>query len=143
MQKACNRPWRGNLADQVDFANVDTQFQRSGGDQHLQFATLEPLFGVQAKLLGQAAVVGRDGLFAQPLAQMPAQAFGQAPGVDEDQRGAVLPGKRGEAVVDQLPHVIGHHRRQRHRRHFYGQIPGTGVADVNDLAGAVASDQEA
>jgi hypothetical protein len=39
---------RGDLADQVDIADIDAQLQRRGGDQHLQLAALEPLFGIQA-----------------------------------------------------------------------------------------------
>ncbi|MNG19082.1 hypothetical protein D3C84_1032020 [compost metagenome] len=63
-------------------------------------------------------MVGGDCLLAEALAQVPAQAFGQASGVDENQRGAVFAGEDGEAVVDQFPHIVGHHRRQRHRRYF-------------------------
>ncbi|MNS87513.1 hypothetical protein D3C72_1214600 [compost metagenome] len=77
----------------------------------MQLAALESLFGVQAKLLGQAAMVGGYCVFAEAFAQVPAQAFGQASGVDENQCGAVFAGEGGEAVVDQLPDIIGHHRR--------------------------------
>ncbi|MNL46495.1 hypothetical protein D3C87_1692140 [compost metagenome] len=77
----------------------------------MQVAALESLLGIQAKFLGQAAVVGGDGILAQALAQVPAQAFGQTSGVDEDQRGPVFPGEGGEAVVDQLPDIVGHHGR--------------------------------
>ncbi|MNV26839.1 hypothetical protein D3C71_1179650 [compost metagenome] len=111
LQESGNRTWRGDLTHQVDVADVDAQFQRCGGDQHLQLAALEPLFGVEAKLLGQAAMVGGYCVFAEAFAQVPAQAFGQASGVDENQCGAVFAGEGGEAVVDQLPDIIGHHRR--------------------------------
>ncbi len=85
-------------------------------------------------------MVGGDAGLAQALAQVPGQAFGQASGVDEDQGGAVFAGERGEAVVDQLPHVIGHHRRQRHRRHFNTQVAGAGVADIDDGAFTASAD---
>ncbi|MNZ61958.1 hypothetical protein D3C78_800640 [compost metagenome] len=111
LQKPGNRARRGDLAHQVDVADVDPQLQRRRGDQHLQVAALESLLGIQAKLLGQAAVVGGHGILAQALAQVPAQAFGQTSGVDEDQRGPVFPGEGGEAVVDQLPDIVGHHGR--------------------------------
>ncbi|MCY1399070.1 hypothetical protein D9M71_141190 [compost metagenome] len=111
LQKPGNRTRRGDLAHQVDVADVDPQFQRRRGDQHLQFAALEPLLGVQTKFLGQAAVVGRYRVLAQAFAQVTAKAFGQTPGVDENQRGPVFPGEGGEAVVDQLPDIVGHHGR--------------------------------
>ena len=90
LQKPVDGPGRADLAHQVDVADIDSQLQGGGGDQHLQLAGLEALLGVQAHLLGQAAVVGGHCGFAQALAQMPGQALGQTPGVDEDQRGAVL-----------------------------------------------------
>ena len=93
LQKSRNRARRGDLADQVDVANVDPQLQRRRGDQHLQLAALEPLLGIQAKLLGQAAMVGGHGVLAETFAQVAAQAFGQAPGVDENQRGPVFAGE--------------------------------------------------
>jgi len=130
------------LADQVDFTDIDAQFQRSGGDQHLQLAALEPLFGVEAGFLGQAAVVRGDGVFAKAFAEVSAQAFGEAPGIDENQRGAMFAGQFGEPVINQLPDIVSHHRRQRHRRHFDAQIPWPGVADVDDLAGAISADQK-
>ena len=110
LQKSRNRARRGDLADQVDVANIDPQFQRRRGDQHLQFAALEPLLGIQAKLLGQAAMVGGHGVLAETFAQVAAQAFGQAPGVDENQRGPVFAGEGGEAVVHQFPDIVGHSR---------------------------------
>jgi hypothetical protein len=62
LQKAVDGARRADLAHQVDIADIDAQLQRGGGDQHLQFAALEPLLGVQAQLLGQAAVVGGHGV---------------------------------------------------------------------------------
>ncbi|CAI8846367.1 hypothetical protein EMIT0P176_20244 [Pseudomonas sp. IT-P176] len=142
LQEPGNRARRGDLADQFDVADVDPQFQRRSGDQHLQLAALESLLGIQAKLLGQAAVVRGHRVLAQAFAEVAAQAFGQAPGVDEDQGGAVLAGEGGDALIDQLPDIVGHHCRQRHGRHFDVQVPGAGVADVDDVTGASSAHQE-
>jgi len=87
-------------------------------------------------------MVGGHGLLTEAFAQVPCQAFGQAPGVDENQRGAVSAGQFGEAVVDQIPYIIGHHRRQWHGRHFDVQVTGAGVADVDDLTRAVGAHQK-
>ena len=44
-----------------------------------------------------------DLIFSDALAEMQRQALGQAAGVDEDQRGTMLHGQLGEAVVDFAP----------------------------------------
>ena len=68
LQEAGDRARRAELADQVDVADVDAELQRRGGHQHLQLAALQPLLGVEALLLRQAAVVRGDRVFAEPLA---------------------------------------------------------------------------
>ena len=89
LQEGGDRAGRFDLADQVDIADVDAQLQRGGGNQHLQLAVLQALFGVQAQFLGQAAMVRGHGRFAQAVAEVAGDAFGQAPGVDEYQCGAM------------------------------------------------------
>ena len=135
LQKRRNRAWGGDLTNQVDVADIDAQFQRCGGDEYLQVTALEPLFGIQTLLLGQAAVVGCDALMAQALAQVASKAFGQASGVDEYQRGAMRLCELGQTVVDQFPDIVGHYRSERHRWHFYSQVARPRVADVDDRAG--------
>ena len=39
-----NQPRRAELADQVDVADVDAELERTGGDQRLELARLQPLF---------------------------------------------------------------------------------------------------
>ena len=73
-------------------------------------------------------------LLAQPLGQVTRGALGHATGVDEDQRGAVLAGELGEAVVDGVPGVVGHHRFERDGRDFDGEVARAGVAHVDDGA---------
>ena len=97
LQQRGDRARRTELADQVDVADVDAQFQRRGRDQHLQFAALEPLLGVQPQFLRQAAVVRGDRVLAQPFGEVARDALGHAPRVDEDQRGAMRLDQFGEA----------------------------------------------
>ena len=140
---------RAHLAHQVDVADVDAQLQRRGGDQHLQVAALEALFGGQPVFLGQATVVRRHVLRAEALAQVARHALGHAPRVDEDERGPVQHHQFGHAVVDALPHLVRHHRLQRHRRQFQRQVARAHVADIDHGARATvdararAPDQEA
>ena len=63
-----------------------------------------------AALLRQAAVVRGDDVVAEPLAELVREPLGQAPGVDEHERGAVLADQRGDAVED-VAHLLG--RRDR------------------------------
>ncbi|MNJ43634.1 hypothetical protein D3C77_386490 [compost metagenome] len=92
--------------------------------------------------LGQAAVMRSHGRRAQAFAQVAGQAFGQAPGVDEYQRGAVLPGQRGQAVIHQLPDIVGHDGAQGHRRYLQGQVAGTRVADIDNRTVAAFAHQK-
>lgn len=129
---------RRQLADQLDVADIDAQLQRGGRHQYLQLPGLEALLGIQAQLLGQAAVVGRHLAAAEAFGEEAGDPLGHAPGVDEHQGGAVLAGQVRQAVVDQLPGVVGHHRFQRHRRYLDAQVAGARIADVDDPAGRIA-----
>src|SRR5262249_5648736 len=55
LEKARDRARRPELADEVDLADVDAQFERSGRHQRLELAVLEPLFGIETLLFGEAA----------------------------------------------------------------------------------------
>jgi hypothetical protein len=123
-----------DLHHQVDVADVDAELERGGGDQHLQLAGLQALLGVQAQFARQAAVVRGHALVAQALAEVARRALGHAPRVDEHQRGAVLAHQLRDALVDLLPLVVRHHRRQRRRRQFQRQVALLGVADVDQRA---------
>ena len=135
LQQPRDAPGRAKLADQVHLADVDAQFQRRRGHQHLEFSGLEPLLGHQPVLFRQAAVVGGDPILAAPVRQVPGHAFGQPAGVDEHDRGAVTGRERGQPVVDLDPDLVGHDRLQRRRRQFQPEVPVADVALVDDLAG--------
>ena len=88
--------------------------------------------------------MGGDVLLAEPVAQGAGHALGQAPGVDEDQRGPVPFDQRRHAVVEALGRLSGQHRFQRRIRQFDGEIPLAPVSRVDDAtigaAGQEASD---
>ena len=73
-------------------------------------------------------------LLAQPLTQVPGRALGHAPGVDENQRRAVLADQRGQLLIDFLPHFVGHHRFERRRRHLDAEVARAAVAGIDDRA---------
>ena len=49
LQQGCDRVWRAELTDQIDITDIDTEFERGSGDQHLEVAALEALQGVVAE----------------------------------------------------------------------------------------------
>ena len=116
LQEARDRARRAELADEIDVADIDAELERGGGDQRLELAALEPLLGVEPLLLGEAAVMRRDLLLAEPLGELAGRALGHAARVDEDERRAVLLDQLGEAVVDLLPDLGRHHRFERRGR---------------------------
>ena len=60
----------GDLADEVDGADVDAEFERGGGDEDLDLAVFEALLGVEAEGAGERAVVRGDCVFAEALREL-------------------------------------------------------------------------
>ena len=50
LQRDGDRSRRADLADEIDGADVDAELERRGGDDRLQLAGFEPLFGVSRSL---------------------------------------------------------------------------------------------
>ena len=140
LQKGRDRAWRTNLADEIDVADVDPELERGGRHQGLEFAALQPLFGGEPELLGHAAVMRGDGLFAETVGELARDALGHAPGVDEHERGAVLRDELGQAGVDFRPHFLRHHRLERRSRNLQAQIAPALMSRINDrdLRGGLA-----
>ena len=133
-RNADDRARRAELADEVDLADVDAELERGGRHQRLELAVLEPLLGVEALLLGQAAVVRGDVLGAEPVGQLRASPARPSAGVDEDQRGAVRLDQVRETLIDLLPHLGRHHRFERRVRNLEREIARAAVAGVDDGA---------
>ena len=123
---------RADLDHQIDGADINSELQRCGRHQHAEFAVLELVFGGQAQLARQAAVVRGDGFFAQLLRQVMRHALGHAARVHEHQRGTVLPNQFGNALVDLVPHLVGGHRAELDAGDLDLQVHGAAVADVDD-----------
>ena len=96
LQEGRDRARRADLADEIDVADVDAEFERGGRHERLQFAALEPLLGGEPQLLRQAAVMRGDGLFAEAIAEIARDALGHAPRVDEHQRRAMRRDELGQ-----------------------------------------------
>ena len=113
LQQSRDGARRGDLTHEVDVTDVDAELQRRGRDQRLQLAALELLLGVEALLARHAAMMRSDLVLAETLGQRARHALGQAPGVDEHQRRAVLLDQAGQPLVDLAPHLARHHRLER------------------------------
>ena len=141
MQKTGNGAGTAQLADQIDLADVDAQFQRGGGDQRLQLAALQTVLGGEALFFREAAMVRGDVLVAQSVAQAARQPFGQPTGIDEDQRGPVGLDQGRHAIVDVAGGLAREHSFQRQVRQFDGKIQLAAMAGVDD-ATVTAPSQE-
>lgn len=58
---------RADLADEIDFADVDAELERSRRHQRLQRAALQASFGTEPLLFAEAAVVCGDVLLSYAL----------------------------------------------------------------------------
>ena len=61
-------------------------------------------------------------LVAEALGQLPRDALGHPPRVDEDERRAMRLDQFGEPVVDLLPDLVRHHRLERRRGDFEREV---------------------
>ena len=61
-------PWRIDLENQIDRADIDAEFERRGRDQHLDLALFQFLLGREPQLARKASMVRSDIVFADALA---------------------------------------------------------------------------
>ena len=123
------------LAHEVDVADVDAELERGGGDEEGEGPALQALLRLEPAFAREAAVVGGHLPLAEPFGEGAGGPLHEAPGVGEDEGGAVLAGERGDAVVDLFPHLGRHHRLERRRRQLDGEVAAAVEAFVDDRAG--------
>ena len=123
---------RGDLADQVDMADVDAELERRGRHQDFQLPLSQPVLSIQARFLGEAAVVRGHVLGAEALGELVRHALRQPARVDGDERGAVRLDQADQAVVDLLPDLVRHHRFERRAGDLDGEVELPLVAFVDD-----------
>ena len=143
LQEGGDAARRADLADEIDRADVDTQFERGRRHQRAQLAVLEPLLQPQPPLLGEAAVVAGDVLLADALRELVRDALREPPRVHEDERRAVLRDQLGDALVDLAPLLGRGDRLEVSRRQLDGEVEVALVAEVDDRAVRLAVSIEA
>ena len=110
LKKARDRAGGAELADEVDVADIDTEFERGRGDQGLELAMFEPLLGIEPLLLGEAAVMRRHVLLPEQIRELARSALGHASRIDENERRSVFRNQIGHAPVDPIPDFCRHYR---------------------------------
>ena len=120
---------RADLADEIDVADVDAEFERGGGDEDAALALFEAALGFETEMARERAVVGGDVVFAHALGEAVGDALDEAAGVDEDESGAVLEGELLEALVDFVPHFVGGDGAEFGGGEFDGEIERAGGGD--------------
>ncbi len=123
------------MANQIDIANVDAEFERSGRDKRLELAMLETMLGVAPLFLGHAAVVRGNLIGTQALGQGSGCSLGHAARVHKNQSGVMIVDQPGEPVMDQLADFARHHGFERRGRKLDGEVARPAMADVDNLAG--------
>src|SRR6185437_2545713 len=98
LERDTDGAWRSYVQSQINVANIDSQFERSGGHQNFQFAIFELALGVQAQLARQAAVVRANNIFTQTFGKIKRNALSQAARVHKNQGRAVLLDQLTDAV---------------------------------------------
>src|SRR5208282_4093701 len=77
---------RIELTDELDGADVDTEFERRGRDYCLEFTALEALLGEQPLGAREATMMRHDSVGAEPLLQVDRDALCSSPAQRKDQR---------------------------------------------------------
>ena len=129
---------RPDLANQVDMADIDTQFQGRRGDQRAQSTILQALLRRQTVVPRKAAMVSGDGVFADSLRKVTGEAFGEAACIDKYQGGTVRGDQCVQGVVYFFPHLVCHYRHQWRFRQLKLQITFTLMPGIDDFTGLPA-----
>jgi hypothetical protein len=132
LHRYCNGSGGADLADEVDVADIDAEFQGGCRDKDFDLAVLQALLGVQAENAGERAVVRSYVLGADTAGQFEGDLFDQATGIDEDQGGAVVLGVGGELIENLVPHASVGDGTQFVARDFNSYVELAALADLDD-----------
>src|SRR5215472_7813876 len=133
LQGRGNGARRADLANQINAADVDAQFERSRSNEGADFTRLQFLLCGKAQLARQAAVVCGDRIFSQAFAKMMRHALGQSARIDKNKGGAVLRGQRSDTIVNFVPHFVGRHGAEFTSGNFDGEIQFAAMANLHDV----------
>ena len=134
LEQGGERSRRAQMADEVDMADVNAEFQRRRGDDGRQRARFQPLLRIQPDLARQGAVVRGHAALAESLREPVGDALGQPPRVDEHDGRAVGLDVGGDAVEHLGPVLVRGDGADILIGHLYGQLHLALVTHVHDSA---------
>ena len=128
------------MTNQIDCADVDSQFERRGGNHCADISSFHPLLECIAAGAGNRAVVDANRIFSENIAQSSTDGFRKSPRIDEDEGGAVFADQLGNALGGEAPidleSQIGRlFRRALRDGWFEPDIDLLLVTQVDDVAG--------
>ena len=139
LKKTRDRSSRTQLANKIDVADINAEFERGSGDECTEFAGLQSLFCDKPLFASETAVMCGDVFVANSFAKMTSYSFGESPRINEDESGVVLANQFGESIVDFIPYLSGHDCLKWCVRQLDGQIKLALVTAVDDRAVGTSS----
>src|SRR5579883_1663226 len=134
LQKGRDRARRAQLADEINIANINTEFERGCRNERLELAQFQALLGIEPLLARKAPMMRRHLRGIQALRESACGPLGHTARIDEDERAAVIFDEGREPVIDLLPDLSGHHRFERGGGKLDCQIAVPAVAGIDDFA---------
>ena len=143
LQEGGDAARRPDLAHELDRADVDPELERRGGDERLELAGPQTRLDAVPAVLRQAAVVRGDHVVAEPLPELVREPLGQAAGVHEHQRGAVLPHVRSDPIEHVGHLLVGRHRFELAVGQLEREIEVALMAGIHDGGEGPIADEQA
>jgi hypothetical protein len=132
LQKARDRAGRAQLADEVDVADINAEFEGGGGNQGLELGPLEPLLGIESLLLGEAAMMRCHVLLSKQVGEVACHTLGQPPRVDENEGRSVFSDQIGQPLIELTQTSADITASRGGIRDFQCQIAGATMSGIYD-----------
>jgi hypothetical protein len=129
---------RAQLTHELDGTDVDPELEGGRRDEGGEPSLAQPLLHRQPSRPGEAPVVGRHPVLAETLGELVRHPLGEAPGVREDEGGAMRADVTRDAVQDLAPLLRRRDGAELAAGHLDGEIEGATVAHVHDAAAGAA-----
>ena len=103
LQEGRDRPWRSQLANEIDVADIDAEFEGGRGHHRLQRPRLKTPFRLEPVFFRKASMVSADLISTHPFGEVPRHAFGEAPRVDENKGCPMRVDEFCQPIINLLP----------------------------------------
>ena len=103
LHAACDRRWRFNLDDEIDRPHVDPELEGGRSDQSTDLPGLQAIFDLHPLRPGERSVVCPHEWFAGQLVEGAGDPLGDAPAVDENERGTIGQHQFQQPWIDRGP----------------------------------------